>query len=277
MQESSPSSSSKNKTIPQILLKYTSIFLVATVWISALIFGIYILAFYILAVFNDEMTQWNKVLPEIYDPNNALATIGIGIHFIAGAIILLLGSIQLITRIRQRYPVFHRWVGRLYVMASLFAAIGGLVFIFIKGTIGGSVMDVGFGLYGILMFIAAIGTIKYARQKQFEKHRAWALRLFALAIGSWLYRMDYGFWFSLADGIGHTKDFHGPFDQFMSFFFYLPNLIVAEIIIAEYQFFKKPIVQLTGAFILFLVSAFLTIGTYYFIQHLWGPAIMEAF
>ena len=270
-----PISKTKNKS--QILLNYMTIFLVATVWISTIIFGLYILTFYALALFNGETMQWNEVLPDLYDSNNRSATIGIGIHFIAGGIILILGCIQLINPIRIKYPTFHRLVGRLYIIASLTAAIGGLTFIFLKGTIGGLVMDIGFSLYGILMFIAAIETIRHARKKQFEKHRAWALRLFALALGSWLYRIDYGFWLLLADGVGHTDTFSGLFDQVMSFFFFIPNLIVAEIVIGKLEFFKKPIIQLIGAFLLFMVSIFLTIGSYYFIKHLWGPAIMEAF
>lgn len=92
-------------------------------------------------------------------------------------------------------------------------------------------MDVGFGLYGILMCIATILAYRHAVSGFIDLHRARALRLYALAIGSWLERMDYGFWIMIADGIGHMKSFHGVFDKIMVFFFYLPNLVVAEIII----------------------------------------------
>lgn len=54
-------------------------------------------------------------------------------------------------------------------------------------------MDIGFGLYDILMLICAILTIRSNRAGEYSKHRVWAIRLFALAIGSWLYRMDYGY------------------------------------------------------------------------------------
>lgn len=251
--------------------------LIFTVWGSAMIFGLYILAFYALSFFNGQLTQWNKILPGLYDPGDTSATIGIGIHFMAGGLILILGCFQMLDILRRRYPQVHRWSGRLYVFASIFAAIGGLSFIFIKGTVGGWVMDIGFGLYGILMFVAAVETIRYARLKEFEKHRSWAIRLFALAIGSWLYRMDYGFWFSITNGYGHTADFHGPFDRIMSFFFYMPNLLIAEVIIARFEFFKTPIIQYINAFLLFICSAFLLFASYYFIRQLWGPAIMEAF
>src|SRR5690606_33918735 len=98
-------------------------------------------------------------------------------------------------------------------------------------TIGGPTMDLGFGLYGALMVLAAVQTVRHAVARRLEAHRAWAIRLFALAIGSWLYRMDYGFWMLFAGRLGHTSSFDGWFDMFMIFWFYIPNLIVAELFI----------------------------------------------
>ena len=265
------------QSLSERLIQWMIKILTVTVWTSTLVFGLYILTFYAFSLFNGALEQWNDLLPELYDPNTEAATTGIGIHFFAGGVILILGCIQLLPAIRQRYLNFHRITGRIYVLASILAAIGGLSFIFLKGTIGGWVMDVGFAGYGILMFWAAIETIRSARAKRLEKHRAWAIRLFALAIGSWLYRMDYGFWFLLADGWGHTSDFHGPFDNFMSFFFYLPNLLVAEIIINRYAFLKRTGVQWASVVILFLATAFLGLGSFFFIKELWGPAIVKGF
>jgi len=267
----------KPRKYSQTVMDWMIRLLVTTVWTSALIFGIYILAFYAIALFNDDFSNWNRVLPSLYDPNNRTATIGIGVHFIAGGIILMLGCIQMISSVRNRYPELHRWSGRVYVLASIIAAVGGTVFIFLQGTIGGTVMDIGFGFYGLFIFIAAIFTVKYAMQKQMEKHRAWGIRLFALAIGSWLYRMDYGFWLMLADGLGHRDDFHGPFDYFMSFFFYVPNLLVAEVIIGKFQLAKKPWIKVLSSIFLLLATVFLAIGTFYFTKHLWKPGIMTLF
>lgn len=248
--------------------------LVVTVWISALLFGLYILSFYAASFYSGNMLKWNEILPGLYDASKTTATLGIGLHFAAGGIILILGCIQLIENVRIRFPSFHRWVGRVYITAAIFAAIGGLVFIMVKGTIGGLVMDIGFSLYGVLMFIAAVETFRNAKAKRVEKHRAWALRLFALAIGSWLYRMDYGFWLLLTDGLGHLKDFSGAFDKLMSFFFYIPNLLVAEIFIGRWKFSNQPLVKFFASFVLFLATGFLLVGTYFFTLHYWGPAIV---
>ncbi|MEZ4737299.1 MAG: DUF2306 domain-containing protein [Caldilineaceae bacterium] len=257
------------------VLHWASIALVATVWLSATLFGLYILAFYAGALAAGEMAEWNNVLPRLYEAETPVATAGIGLHFAAGGIILVLGCIQLIGAVRLRYPALHRWLGRLYVSAALLAGIGGLTFIAAKGTVGGTVMDIGFSLYGLLMVLAAVQTYRYAQARQRDRHRAWALRLFALAIGSWLYRMDYGFWLLLTDGAGHTRDFRGPFDMVMAFFFYVPNLLVVEALLRARRQQASPTVQLVTAGLLAGATGFLLLGTYYFPKLLGGPAILE--
>lgn len=258
-------------------MRWAARLLVATVWASALLFGLYILAFYFFALFDGNTSQWNEMLPGIYDEDTRTATVGIGIHFVAGGVILILGCIQFVEGIRNRHPVVHRTLGRLYVLASLAASIGGLVFIVSKGTIGGLIMDVGFAGYGVLTFIAATSTIRFARVRDFKRHRAWAIRLFALAIGSWLYRMDYGFWFLLTDRLGHESDFTGPFDYFMDFFFYLPNLIIAEIFIGRYRIAGTRAAKGFATFSLLMATSFLVLATYFFTKEYWGPAIVEVF
>lgn len=259
-----------------ILLRWAAVALVVTVWTSATLFGLYILAFYAGALADGEPNKWNDILPRLYEADTPAATAGIGLHFAAGGIILVLGSIQLIGAVRTRYPALHRWVGRVYVAAAMSAGVGGLTFIAAKGTIGGVVMDVGFTLYGALTILAAVQTLRLARAGRLDAHRAWALRLFALAIGSWLYRMDYGFWLLLADGAGHTQDFRGPFDKVMAFFFYLPNLLVVEAFVrVRYNTLASPALKLVAAGTLAGAAGFLLLGTYFFTKVYWGPAILH--
>ncbi|HVE06902.1 MAG TPA: DUF2306 domain-containing protein, partial [Paraburkholderia sp.] len=172
----------------------------------------------------------------------------------------------------------HRWGGRVYAAASLFAGVGGLTYIALSGTVGGMPMTVGFSLYGALMIVAAVETVRHARAHRIERHRAWAIRLFALAIGSWLYRMDYGLWLKAVHGPGHLHSFQGPFDVVMSFFFYVPNLIVAEALIRRQT--ARPPGRAAGA------AAVLALGlttlataavTYLFAQSYWWPHIVARF
>jgi len=248
--------------------------LTAVVWLSGALFAFFILAFYFGAVAKGEPGAWNAFLPALYSEDQSLtASIGIGVHFALGAVILLLGPVQFLGNVRERWPRLHRIIGRTYVASALVTAIGGLTFIALRGTVGGPLMSTGFALYGILMGAAALMTIHHARKRQFTQHRAWAIRLFALAIGSWLYRMDYGFWFALFGEAGHTDDFRGLFDQIMVFWFYLPNLLVAEVVIRSAGRSVPAYLRRLAVLLLGLASAFILLATYFFADKAWGPAI----
>ncbi|MEI9974313.1 MAG: DUF2306 domain-containing protein [Ignavibacteriota bacterium] len=192
------------------LLSWSSGALLVVSWLSAACFGMYIWAYYLGAIPAGRLDQWNGNLPGLYQKGNVAAFLAMSAHLATGAVLLLLGPVQLIAAVRKRRPGLHRWLGRIYVITAGVAGLGGLIFILTKGTIGGAPMNVGFGLYGALMVFVAVQTYRYARAGRFEVHRAWAVRLFALAIGSWLYRMDYGFWLLLAHGLGIPDIFADP-------------------------------------------------------------------
>ena len=251
--------------------------LAALTWLSASLFGLYILVFYALALVTGDLVRWNRVLP-LYDPGMPgaeAAHAGIGLHFLGGGLILVLGSVQFVPWIRERAPAVHRWTGRLYVLACLAAAVGGLVFIALHGTIGGLVMDVGFAIYGGLMLAAAVFTARHAMARRLGPHRAWAVRLYALAIGSWLYRMGYGFWLLLADGAGHTDAFDGWFDVVMDFAFFVPNLLVAELWLRAGGASWGESANVAVGSLFVVAMAVVALGTWFFTTELWGPAMIS--
>ena len=243
-------------------------------WISAAIFGAYILAFYGGAIPANAMGAWNSSLPRLYEAHTVGATISIGMHFAGGGILLLLGPLQLIEPLRRRWPAVHRWIGRLYALAAALAGIGGLAFIVMKGTIGGMPMNIGFAGYGALVVLAAVQTYRYGRARDLETHRAWAIRLYALAIGSWLYRMDYGLWAIVGHLAGHTRTFSGWFDAVMAFFFYIPNLGIAELVIRSKQRPLRSGLRIATAIALVIATLFIATATVYFTILGWGPGII---
>lgn len=263
--------------MPAAALKWSGILLVAMAWLSAALFGVYIAFFYAGAIAAGTPAQWNANLPGLFAPRAPASTAGIAIHFAAGATLLLPGPIQLIGAVRAAAPAFHRWAGRLYALCAAAAGLGGLAFIWSARTIGGVAMDLGFGLYGALIVLAAAQAWRHARARRLPgrlaRHRAWAIRLFALAIGSWLYRMDYGFWTLAAGGAGHTPAYSGWFDHVMDFAFYLPNLAIAEAFIRARAAPGRPAVQLAAAGLLALAAAFLALATWKFAMVYWLPGI----
>lgn len=256
------------------LFDYSGRVLAVTTWLSCGLFGLYILIFYAGALASHSAARWNGVLPGLYAGSHTAATYGMGIHFAAGGVILAMGFIQLLGNLRAHLPLVHRWLGRIYITAAVLAGVGGLAFIAVSGTIGGTMMNIGFGLYGVLMVLCAVQAYRYARLRQFDTHRRWAIRLFALAIGSWLYRMEYAFWFLAMHRLGHTHDFHGPFDAIMAFFFYIPNLLIAEIYLRGASRQAAPAAKFAGAAVMVVAAGLLVLATYFFATKYWWPAIV---
>ncbi|MDF7776101.1 DUF2306 domain-containing protein [Sphingomonas sp. AOB5] len=255
--------------------RWSAIALVAIVWLSSAIFGAYIIAHYMGSLANGDAGAWNSTLPHLYVAGSLAANIGIGVHFLLGAVLLLLGPVQLIAGVRNRWPRVHRWIGWSYTIAAFVTGAGGTFYILARGTTGGWVMDLGFGLYGALMMLAAAQTLRHAIARRLDRHRGWAIRLFALAIGSWLYRMQYGFWFLMFGTWGHASDFRGWFDMVMVFFFFVPNLLVAEAFIRSRGESVSVPVRAGGALVLAAAAVLVALATWTFTTKFWGPAILE--
>lgn len=256
-------------------LRWSARLLVAASWISGAIFAAYIISFFGGVALGGAGARWNESLPDLYDGRSLATTVAIGAHFIAGGVLLLLGPIQLIGGVRRRLPALHRWLGRVYVTSAGLAGFGGLGFILGRGTIGGPLMDVGFGIYGALMVLCAAMAFARARAGLVREHRGWAIRLFALTIGSWLYRMEYGAWFLFADGAGIGDNFTGWFDAIMMFFFYVPNLIVAETFIRSRQQDRGAAIDLGTAVVLLAASLFIIVATWTFTVRSWAPRMVS--
>jgi hypothetical protein len=205
--------------------------LMVTVWISSGLFALYIVGRYLPGLVSGELSQWNsRIQPQLVEPEHTAAAAGLGLHLFTGALVLLLGSIQFIAALRARWPQVHRVTGRIYIGACLLMAVGGMVHIVSKGTVGGVPMNVAFFGYGLAMLVCAVLTLRHAMARSLQAHRAWAIRLYALAIGSWLYRMYYGLIFATGVG-GIQNDFQGPVDLAMNYLFWVPNLVLAELVI----------------------------------------------
>lgn len=160
-----------------------------------------------------------------------IANVGIGLHFLMGAVLVLAWPILLSARVRARHRVVHRWTGRIYVAAGFLAGAGGMSFILTHGT-ESRAAGIAFGLWGAVMMLCAVMAYLNARAKRFDRHRAWAIRLFSTVLGSWLFDVEIQAWKDLAGGIGMNADgVSGPADLAMLYLFFVPNLLVAEFFI----------------------------------------------
>lgn len=248
--------------------------LTAVVWASMIVFAVYIIAFFGGQLLHGDLSGWNDALGDLFTPDKPLRTASIGIHFAAGTILLLFGPLQFLEVIRRRLTWLHRTIGSFYALAAFLAGISGLAFIALGGTVGGPVMNVGFAGYGLSMAVCGLIAPLAAIRGQFDQHRAWVIRLFALAIGSWLFRIEYGFFFALLDGAGHQRDFRGPLDQIMAFAFYVPNLAVAEWLIRHpISTWPQPGQRALAAGLVPL-TGLLALGSLGAVAEIWWPEIL---
>ena len=192
------------------------------------IFGTYILLRGTGATFRN-FDQWNDLVSGLPMRTTAawIGSIGIGMHYFMGAVLVLAWPILFSSRIRVRHRAVHRWTGRVYVSAGFLAGVGGLSFILARHT--GEAAHTAFAIWGSVMMLSAVMAYVHARARRFDVHRAWAIRLFAMVLGSWIFELEYRAWEDLAGGIGIGAD-QGPglFDYAINYLFFVPNLLVAE-------------------------------------------------
>ncbi len=165
----------------------------------------------------------------LFQVGSEISNISIFGHMIAGAVITVLTPLQLIGPLRKAVPSLHKGLGYVLIFGGLLSSVGGLVYIIANGTVGGPVMSLGFAGYGLCVLVCTLQTVRFARQRSFMRHREWALRLFVLAIGSWLYRVHYWLWYDATGGLWMGPQFSGPFDHVQAFAFYVPYLLAVEV------------------------------------------------
>lgn len=258
-----------------VLLRRATRFFVGSVWVLSLIFVAYIVVKYGVSIAAADISTWNDdVESQLYVAGGSAANAGIGLHFMLGALLMTLGSIQLMPSVRDRYRALHRLTGRVYVAASILTAIGGLTFVVLRGTVGGVMMNIGFGLYGVLMLAAGVETARHARAGRYDNHRAWAWRLYALVIASFLYRIEYGAW-ALFLGEAGMNNYYGPFDRVMNFFFFIPNLMVVEMLLRARQPNSSASLRVATGVTMVVACAVVLTGTFALALGVWLPFIFD--
>lgn len=196
------------------------------------LFGIYIIL-RATGSTSKNFDQWHDLISglPLLTSSDWIANIGIGMHFIMGMVLVLAWPILLSGRIRAHHPVVHRLTGRVYVSAGFLAGVGGMSYILTHGAFIPSA-SVAFAVWGAMIMLCSVMAYIHARARRFDRHRAWAIRLFALVLGSWLFDVEYETWQKLTGGLGFGEDgISGPVFYALLYLFFIPNLLVAEFFI----------------------------------------------
>jgi len=199
--------------------------------IGQLVFAFAVASFYGLTALRGDYLGWGRFITHGYIPGDSAGNLAIFIHVFSAVVIMLAGAVQLVPQVRDRFPAFHRWNGRIYLLTALLVSLAGLYMTWIRGSIGDLSQHLGGSLNAVVIWICAGMALRNALRRDFRRHRRWALRLFLAASAAWFYRIS--FFLSLALNQGpfgfDPTTFRGPFLTLMSFSQYLFPLAVLEI------------------------------------------------
>ena len=156
-------------------------------------------------------------------------------HVIFAPVALALVPFQLWQGLRNRRPIVHRVLGRLYGLAILISGASGLWLA--ATTMAGPVAAFGFGLLAVLWLGTTGRGISLAIRGDRVAHRRWMIRSIALTLAAVTLRIQIP--------MGMMLDI--PFDTAypaIAWLCWVPNLIVAEMIV---RWPRRPMVRLRAA------------------------------
>jgi hypothetical protein len=216
-----------------------ALYLSARAWFALiltgqLIFAAYLLLFYGGTGLQGNFMAWNKVISNGHVAGATGNNVVVATHLLFAFLITVSGAIQLLPWLRQRYPKVHRWNGRLYLLAAVVMAIGGLIMVWARTKPGTMVRDIGIALDAVLILWFAAMALRHALARRFDLHRRWALRLFLAVSAVWFFRVALIAWIAAwGRPVGlDLATLQGPTLDVLSYVQYLVPLAVLELYFA---------------------------------------------
>lgn len=165
--------------------------------------------------------------PEVYFPEQQLVymahTTMLILHIVGAMLAILIGPFQFLERLRTRRLLkVHRWLGRTYLIAVLVGGLAGLYMATLS--YGGMPSHLGFMALAILWLYSGFMAYRHIRNKNFELHREWMIRNYALTFAGVMLRL----WMPTFVMAG--VDFMTGY-ILTAWLCWVPNLIVAQWII----------------------------------------------
>jgi len=250
----------------------------AVVVIGQLLFAFTVASFYGLTAARGNFQGLNKFMSHGYIPGDGMGNFAVAIHLSSAVIIILAGMLQLIPQIRNRFPVFHRWNGRLYIVTAFAISLAGLYMMWVRGSVGDLPQHLGASLMAVLIMLCASMALRYALARDFKTHRRWALRLYLVVSASLFIRAG----IFLSTFLNHgpfgfdPATFTGPFLTFITFAQYLLPLAVLELYFRAQDRPGAPrrIAMAAG---LFVLTVALGAGILVVSMAVWVPSVKAAY
>ncbi|WP_420432063.1 DUF2306 domain-containing protein [Hyphobacterium sp.] len=215
---------------PQAILKSTGL-----LWFLAAVIGQWLFAYYVIAAYAPETlsgqwARWDETgLIQGFTAGDLVGNLAFISHTLLTFVICVGGTLQLMPPVRKRFPTLHRWTGRTYLTIGAVMAIGGIWMIWGRGSRLTEIGGWGTTINGLMALVTICIAFYFARRREIDRHRRWAMRTFILLSGVWFTRLGYMAWAILTGGAGMSRTLDGPFDAFIAFGSYLLPLAVLEL------------------------------------------------
>ncbi|MEO0437558.1 MAG: DUF2306 domain-containing protein [Pseudomonadota bacterium] len=246
----------------------------AIAMLGQLAFVAFILLFYGVRTVRGDFSGWDdKPLIEGYTAGDLLGNLMFITHVLLAAVITLGGLHQLLPALRNRWPVSHRIVGRVFVLSAYFMAFSGLWLSWVRGSMLSTISALATTGNALLILWFVTAAWFYAMRGAVTIHRRWALRAFIVVNGVWFFRIGIMAWILINQGpVGMDRTLSGPADIAISFGSYLVPLALLEL----YFLAQTPVSRCfrglasTG---LLAGSAITAIGVFGTVVFMWIPYI----
>jgi hypothetical protein len=244
--------------------------------VGQLVFAFTVASFYALTALRGDYHKWN--FTNGYVPGFSMGNTAVVLHVASAVIIMLAGAVQLVPQVRNRFPVFHHWNGRIYMLTAVTLSLAGLYMTWFRGSVGDLSVHLGSTLNAILIWLCGGMALHYALARDFKTHRRWALRFFLVVSASWFFRIGFFLSFLIFKGpFGFDPvTFRGPFLTFMTFGQYLIPLAVLEIYLRA-QDRPGALRRLATAGMLFVMTLVMGAGLFAVATAQWVPQVKAAY
>lgn len=263
-------------SIADTALKAATRFWFGITVIGQFAFGFAVASFYGMTALRGDYHGWkftHGFVPGVTKGNWAVV-----MHVTTAAIIMLAGSIQLVPQVRNRFPAFHRWNGRTYMLSTVALSVAGVYMHWVRGSVGDVWQHIGGTLNAVLIWLFAGLALRYALARDFKTHRRWALRMFLVVSASFFIRIMLFLTFLVFKGpIGFDPtSFTGPYLTFLSFADYLVPLAILEMYFFV-QDHPSAIRRMAMAGTLFVLTLVTAAGLFAVTMAIWVPQVKAAF
>lgn len=263
-------------SIADTALKAAARFWFGVTVIGQLAFGFAVASFYGMTALRGDYHAWN--FTHGYIPGVTKGNFAVDMHVASAAAVMLAGAIQLIPQVRSRFPAFHRWNGRIYMLIAGALSLAGLYMTWIRGSVGDLSQHIGSTLNAVLIWAFGILALRYALARDFKTHRRWALRFFLVLSASWFIRIMMFLWFMIWRApVGlDPATFTGPLPTTLTYAQYLIPLAVLEIYFRA-QDRPGALRRIAAAAMLFVLTLGMLAGLFAVTMADWVPKVQAAF